>query len=225
MTALSFKFRLGALESPDPRLRHESLFRDLAQAFEFFGDKPQLFIGCSDLPAVALALAAGLGGPLAKHAALRRQDRRTRAHLGFLDLECPLRFGLVFLRQSRKFGWRNDRSPSLLLRLKPGALGKERDRLGRQGAFLRTNFGCGEANQDLAAFNASAFLDEDFANNSAVSVLDRLPLAGDDQFARRLGRRVEPRERRPAEEYHEEEDRHGLAEADLLRGIIGAVVE
>jgi hypothetical protein len=43
----------------------------------------------------------------------------------------------------------------------------------------------------LAALNAIAFLDEDFANDSAIAVLDRLPLPGDDQPARRLGGCIE----------------------------------
>jgi hypothetical protein len=113
----------------------------------------------------------------------------------------------------------------LLLGLEPGALGEQGDRLRRQCPLLGADLGGGEADEDLALADARAFLDHDFADDAAVTVLDRLALAGDNQAAGRLGRGIEPGEACPADKDHEEEDRHGLAPADILRGIVGAVID
>jgi hypothetical protein len=85
---------------------------------------------------------------------------------------------------------------------------------------LRSNFCCGEPDENLTALHPLALFDEYFAYNSSFSMLHRLPLTGDSQTALRVGSRVHPRKSRPAKKSYEEDECDSNAKADLpLRAV------
>ena len=71
--------------------------------------------------------------------------------------------------------------------------------------FLGADFGPGQFDQQVAFTDRAGLPDVDRRDHAAIAMLDRLPLAGDDQLAVRISRCVHRRERGPAQEQDEEQ--------------------
>ena len=171
---------------------------------------------------IAMPLLARLHHALAERIALPRENGGAGGELGALQPQRQFGLAPVLGRERGEFGRRGEAGLAQLLRLQPGALGEQPDRLRGERPLLRLHLGRGQAQQQLSLLHPLAFADEDGADHPAVAVLHRLPLPGNDEAAMRGHRRIEPRHRRPAEEQPEKGEVQQRAEANVDRGIGGA---
>src|SRR6187397_127395 len=214
------KICFRSLQGTHARNRDKSFVGSRSQGIDFLLDQSLLLGRRDHLGLITAGALNSLSRLLSKYGGLRGKQRAASSKLIRLDADRFIDLCAPWALSRTEFRRPGDCRRARQLCFEPGLLCLQIDHLGGKCPLLRPDFRPGQLDQQITLVDLAALRNVDRRDHSAVAMLDRLALTGNDKLARCIGSRIQWRECGPSQEQDEEQSGNDNSKADIAAGIV-----